>query len=98
MPPLAVDDTDIIRCIVGIARPPARGAGRKSLGSRPNAMKQVHYILHQIAIVAPDLYKRIEPVLMEMLSPEDWRSIRAALSSSKSPSRPVSRRGRSRIK
>jgi hypothetical protein len=98
MPPLAVDDTDLIRSIVGIARPPARRAGRKSPGSRPDALKQVHYILHQITVVAPDLYKRIEPVLMEVLSPEDWGSIRTALNSGVSPLRPAPRRKWHRVK
>lgn len=61
-------------------------------------MKQVHYILHQIAIAAPDVYKRIEPVLMEVLSPEDWGSIRTALNSGVSPLRPAPCRSRCRVK
>jgi len=98
MSPLAVDDADIIRSIVGIVRSLAPGPDRRSLGSQPDVLNQVHYILHRIGIVAPDLFKRIELVLMERLSPEDWRSLRTALNSGAPQSRPSPRRSRSRVK
>lgn len=98
MSPLAVDDADIIRSIVGIARSLAPGLDCRAPGLRPDALNQVRYILHRIGIVAPDLFKRIELVLMERLSPEDWQSLRAALNGGVPQSRPMPRRRRSRVK
>jgi hypothetical protein len=98
MSPLAVDDADIIRSIVAIVRSLAPGPDRRSPGSRPDALKHVRYILYRIGIVAPDLFKRIEIVLMERLSPEDWKSLRMALKSDAPQSRPLPRRSRSRVK
>lgn len=95
MSPLAVDDTDIIRSIIGIIRPFAPGSDR---GSQPGTLNQMRYILHRIGIVAPDLFQRIERLLMERLSPEDWRRFRMALNSGPPPSRPLPRRSRSRVK
>lgn len=94
----AVDDTDIIRAIVGITRPSARRSDRRSLRSRPDAFEQMRYILHRIGIIAPDLYKRIELVLMDRLSSEDWSNLHAAMGGGVPPSRPLPRRSRSRVK
>ena len=96
MPTFTTDDTDLINSIMGIVRLCGTDADRPSKNLREDALGQLGYILYKVDAIAPDLFKRIEPMLIQGLMPEDWETLRSAISGKQPPPRPQMRRRRHR--
>jgi len=94
MPTFSNDDTDLINSILAIVRLCGTDGDRPSKNLRANALKQLGYILHKINEIAPDLFKRMEPMLVQGLTPEDWVALRSAVRSDLPPPRPQIRKRR----
>jgi hypothetical protein len=96
MPTHSSDDTDLINSIRGIVRLCGTEGGRASKDLRADALGQLGYILHRIDEIAPDLFKRIEPILIHGLTPDDWTTLQSVIKSELPPPRPQFRKRRRR--
>lgn len=94
MPTFTTDDTDIINSIMGIVRLCGTDADRPSKDLRADALGQLGYILHKVDAIAPDLFRRIEPMLIQGLTPEDWDTLQSAIKGEFPPPRPIVRKRR----
>jgi hypothetical protein len=90
------DDRDLIDSIMSLVRLCRTGGDRPSKDLHDGALAQLGYILYRIAETAPDLFRRIEPMLIQGLAPEDWKTVQSALRSQSPPPRPPSRKRRRR--
>src|SRR5262245_11122907 len=94
MPASSSDDTDLISSIMGIVRQCSADGDHPPKILRVNALKQLGYILYRINEIAPDLFKRIEPMLVQSFTPDDWAALRSAIKSDLPPPRPQIRKRR----
>ncbi|WP_119392687.1 hypothetical protein [Taklimakanibacter lacteus] len=94
MPDLSRDDTDLINSIMGIVRLCGSEGDRPSKELRADALNQLGYILYRVNEIAPDLFRRIESMLIQGLTPEDWETLQFAIKGDLPPSRPQIRKRR----
>lgn len=97
MPTHSSDDADLINSIMGIVRLCGTEGNRPPKNLRADALEHLGYILYRIDEVAPDLFKRIEPMLIQDLAPEDWKTLQSAIKSELPPPRPQIRKRRRRV-